>query len=173
MLKRRFGWGIGIAIPVVLMSATVLMAAPAVPASASSNTIVTYTGLCFTDGGSTGDSTPITQHTCNGNTNAQYWEEIVNSNGSETFKNLRDFCLTDGGITGDSAPITQYKCDGSGNQEWATFIDNINENYVSIQNWNTGMCMTNDGSTADSTPITQYTCPPGNPTDTHQWFLVM
>lgn len=66
MLKRRFG-GIGIAIPVALMSATVLMAAPADPASASTNTVVTYNGKCLTDGGSTANSAPITQYTCPAN----------------------------------------------------------------------------------------------------------
>jgi hypothetical protein len=153
------------------MSATVLMAAPAVPASASSNTVVTYTGKCLTDGGSTANSAPITQYTCNGNTAAQTWEERGNSNGTVTFHNGSNMCLTDGGNTANSAPITQYTCNGSANQQWATFADNINLNYVSIQKFNTNLCMTNGGSTANSAPITQYVCPV-NPTDHNQWFTV-
>jgi Ricin-type beta-trefoil lectin domain len=169
MLKRRFGWGIGIAIPVVLMSATVLMAA-AVPASASSNTIVTYNGKCLTDGGSTAKSAPITQYKCNGNTKAQTWTGIDDL-GAIEYENLSGMCLTDGGSTANSAPITQYPCNNSPNQLW-TLVQDTNSNYVSIKNLNDPhMCMTNGGSTANSAKITQYTCA-SPPSDTNQWFTV-
>jgi hypothetical protein len=169
MLKRRFGWGIGIAIPAVLMSATVLVAAPAVPASASSNTIVTYNGKCLTDGSSSANSAPITQYKCNGNTAAQTWTGI-DYFGTIEFENLRGECLTGGEGAENGSPVTQYTCNNSNNQRW-TLVEDTNSNYVSIKNYNSGLCMTNGGSTANSAPITQYTC--ASPaSDQNQWFTI-
>ena len=170
MLKRLFGRGVGIAIPVGLMSASVLMAAPAVPASAAdANTIVTSTNKCFTDGGSTANSAPITQYTWNGNTSAQTWV-LINHYTYVVFENTTNgMCLTNGGSNGQSAPITQYGCNKSLNQQWTDTI--ASGNYVIIQNNAVpDTCMTNGGSTGNSAPITQWA--PCNLKDKNQWFIV-
>jgi hypothetical protein len=171
MLKRRLGRRIGAAVSVGLMSAIVLMAASAVPASASSsNTITTYSAFCLTDGGSTANSAPITQYTCNGNTKAQTWEILGNSNGTNRLENTtNDKCMTNGGSTGNSAPITQYTCNGSVNQQWLEIVQGTGSYVLFESEASQGECMTNGGSTTDSTPITQYSC--GNGSDRNMWFV--
>jgi hypothetical protein len=173
MLKRRFAWVI--AIPVALMSATPFAVA-SVPASAATSAPTApaifnahqvksvQSGKCLTNGGSTANSAPITQFTCNGNAN-QAW--TYNSS-TLVFANNSGMCLTDGGSTANSAPITQFACNGSQNQEWLLFIESDGSS-EGIENAHTGKCMTNGGSKANSAPITQFTCA-SNDSDRNQWF---
>jgi hypothetical protein len=144
--KRR------ITIPVALMGLTALMVV-AVPSAASAETITSLenigSGMCMTNGGSTANSAPITQYTCNGSANQRF-----NWTGS-TIVDEAGMCLTDGGSTANSYPITQYPCNGSPNQTWYT-----GENssiYFTIYNPK-NFCMTTGGSKKNSTPITQYMC---------------
>jgi Ricin-type beta-trefoil lectin domain len=170
MLKRRLGRRIGAAVSVGLMSATVLVAASAVPAYATSNYITTYSAFCLTDGGSTTNSTPITQYMCNGNANAQTWDIVGNSNSTNKLENTtNDMCMTNGGSKANSAAITQYKCNGSANQSWYE-IPAGTGSYVLFESYaSPGECMTNGGSTTNSTPITQYSC--GTGSDRNMWFV--
>jgi hypothetical protein len=73
--------------------------------------------MCLTDGGSTADNTPITQYSCNGSVNQQ-WYLIAVSSGFH-IENINGFCMTNGGSKANSAPITQATCNNSTkNQEW-------------------------------------------------------
>jgi hypothetical protein len=117
-------------------------------------------GKCVTNGGSTANSAPITQYTCNGSAN-QAW---TYDSATLQFKNNSGKCLTDGGSTGNSAPITQSTCSGSQNQQWLLFLSG---SYEGVQNvHDNSKCMTNGGSLANSAPITQYTC---NGSQNQQW----
>jgi hypothetical protein len=113
---------------------------------------------CMSNGGSQANSAPITQYTCDGTTNQQFYssdDTIVSADSSD--------CLSNGGSTANSAPITQYPCDGSSNQGW--HIVQGSGGYFTIQNA-AGFCMTTGGSTANSAPVTQYAC---NGSDNQQW----
>jgi hypothetical protein len=128
---------------------------PAMPSSALTNRA---SGKCMSNGGSQANSAPITQYTCNGSNNQQWYsnvDTIVSANSSD--------CLSNGGSTANSAPITQYPCDGSSNQGWHTVQGS--GGYFTIQNA-AGFCMTTGGSTANSAPVTQYAC---DGSDNQQW----
>jgi Ricin-type beta-trefoil lectin domain len=75
--------------------------------------------MCLTNGGSTKDSAPITQYTCNGSAN-QNWYVAGYGLANITISNNKNFCMTTGGATGNSDPITQYTCEDppSNNQQW-------------------------------------------------------
>ena len=168
--KRRLRRRIGAAVSVGLMGAAVLMAASAAPAYATTDYITTYSGFCLTDGGSTTNSAPITQYMCNGNTKAQTWDIIGNSNGTNKLENTtNDMCMTNGGSTANSAKITQYKCNGSANQSWYEVTAGTGSYVLFESDSVPSKCMTNGGSTTNSTPITQYNC--GNFTDRNMWFV--
>jgi hypothetical protein len=173
MLKRRLGRRARAAVPVGLMTAAVLIFASAVPASASSGTITTNSAFCLTDGGSTANSAPITQYTCNGNAKAQTWVVLPGSDpfGLATFvieNTTNSKCMTNGGSTRNSAPITQYTCNGSPNQQWDVYPNETGSREVFESDAVTGECITNGGSTSNSTPITQYDC--GNMSDWNLYF---
>lgn len=72
--------------------------------------------MCLTDGGSTANSTPITQYSCNGSVNQQWYLIAVGS--GFVIENINGFCMTTGGSKANSAPITQYSCNDSKNQQW-------------------------------------------------------
>jgi Ricin-type beta-trefoil lectin domain len=116
------------------------------------------TGKCMSNGGSTANSAPITQYTCNGSINQEFYsseDTIVSAQSSD--------CFSDGGSTANSAPITQYPCNGSPNQGW--HIVQGSGGYFTIQNAG-GFCMTTGGSTANSAPVTQYAC---NGSENQEW----
>jgi hypothetical protein len=128
---------------------------PAMPSIALVNR---GTGKCMSNGGSQASSAPITQYTCNGSINQQWYSNvgtIVSANSSD--------CLTNGGSTASSAPITQYACNGTANQAWRAVQGPAG--YFTIQN-DDGFCMTSGGSTTNSTPITQYAC---NGQENQEW----
>ncbi len=128
---------------------------PVMPSSAIKNRT---TGQCMSNGGSTANSAPITQYTCNGSINQQFYskvDSIVSAQSSD--------CFSDGGSTANSAPITQYPCNGSSNQGFYTVQDS--NGYFTIQNAN-GFCLTTGGSSATSYPVTQYAC---NGSENQEW----
>lgn len=156
MLKRIFLQKI-VTIPVLLMGAALTVLT--VPSAASAQTgspLQSYASKkCMTNGGSTANSHPITQYTCNG-TNNQGW--YTNPNG-DVIKNADSGkCLTNGGATGNGAPITQYTCNGSPNQQWYLVNTGIFSSTYHIQNAAGTLCMTTGGLTGNSTPIVQYAC---------------
>jgi Ricin-type beta-trefoil lectin domain len=169
VLKRIFRTKIT-AIAVVLMGLTALMVS--VPSAAlaqglSPGTIVNHTsGKCMSNGGSTKNSAPITQYTCDGTNNQEWiWDpdhSTIYNYGD--FVNGIDMCLTDGGSTKNSAPITQYTCNGGSNQNWSLIAY---DGYFIIENGNLTFCMTDGGSTKNSAPITQYAC--GYASTNQQW----
>ena len=116
------------------------------------------TGKCMSNGGSQGNSAPITQYTCDGSVNQKWY-----SNVSTIVSASSNDCLSNGGSTANSAPITQYPCNGSSNQNW--HIVQRSGGYFTIQNA-AGFCMTTGGSTGNSAPVTQYAC---NGSDNQQW----
>jgi len=149
------------AIPVALTGLAAIMAAYPSAASAGTNEKIQNSAelKCMTNGGSTKNSAPITQYTCDGLQN-QSWNlpGIMNFTGTGSIVNADNGkCMTDGGSTANSAPITQYTCNGSANQVWTTTVQGILTGPITISNAN-GMCMTDGGSTKNSAPITQYKC---------------
>lgn len=151
----------GVATAVILMAVASLTVA-AFPAAASASNATHFQNyaeeLCMTNGGSTANSAPITQYTCDGTEN-QTWDwpgfgNFVPATGT-IFNADNGKCLTDGGSTANSAPITQYKCNGSASQIWT--VNNSDTGGVTISNAN-NMCMTDGGSTKNNAPITQYKC---------------
>jgi hypothetical protein len=87
--------------------------------------------MCLTNGGSTENSTPITQYSCNpanpGSVNQQWY--LIAVDGYFVIENINGFCMTSGGSTANSAPITQYACDvgnPSVNQQWTYDGDGFN-----------------------------------------------
>ena len=69
------------------------------------------------------NSAPLTQYTCNGNSN-QTWSPSYPPGNTSVFE-LRNGtshkCMTNGGSTGNNALITQYTCNANGtdtNQLW-------------------------------------------------------
>lgn len=155
----------GVTIPAVVMGVAALaaVAAPSAASAASGGPIQNRNSAeCMTNGGDTGNSTPITQYTCDGNP-SQLWlvsgQSIKNPNYNK--------CLTNGGATGNSAKITQYTCNGSKNQMWSAVQISANSEYYTIQNPAGTLCLTTGGQTGTSTPITQYKC---NGSENQQWF---
>jgi hypothetical protein len=72
--------------------------------------------MCLSDGGSMANNAPITQYSCDGSANQQ-WYLIAVSSGFH-IENIYGFCMTNGGSKAESAPIKQYACSDSKNQEW-------------------------------------------------------
>jgi len=168
MLKRKsVRWA---AAPVALVSlgALCLSSTPASAATYGPLKNVHDSSMCLTNDGSTANSAPITQYTCNGSTN-QGWEVLaVSFEGILAYQIINQHsgdCLTNGGSNVNSAPITQYPCASLSsldtNQIWE-----YSGSYPSRFVDGNGKCLTDGGSTANNAPITQYTC---NNTTNQKW----
>ncbi|MFJ8824025.1 RICIN domain-containing protein [Streptomyces sp. NPDC102467] len=101
----------------------------------------------------------VTQYTCNGGANQNFWFKSVGSGYYALVGRGSSLCLTE-----NAASVTQENCTGATTQQWSATASG---GYTTLRARATGECLdVNGASTADSAAIITYAC---NGATNQQW----